>query len=176
MAHFAKLDENNIVTEVLVVNNEVVTINGLETEQIGIDFLSGLFDHPYWKQTSYNGKFRKNYAGIGWTYDQTRDAFIPPKPEGNYVLNEDACLWERAPELGIVSGDPLITADGVDFVTVYIAGAVANSTQVVMINGETINVDTDMEGKGYFELSSETTGSIIVVWGSIELEIIAYDI
>ena len=94
MAHFAKLDENNIVISVHVVNNEVITIDGVESEQVGADFLTSLHGHPYWKQTSYNGNFRKNYTGIGDTYDETRDAFIAPKPFESWVLNEETCLWK----------------------------------------------------------------------------------
>lgn len=95
MAHFAKLDKNNVVLEVNVVDNkELLDADGVEHEALGIAFLiewSG--KHPYWKQTSYNSKFRKNYAGIGYTYDADRDAFIPPKPYDSWVLNEDTCLW-----------------------------------------------------------------------------------
>jgi hypothetical protein len=94
MAHFAKLDENNIVLAVHVVNNDVITVNGIESEQAGIDFLTDLYDHPLWKQTSYNGSFRKNYAGAGHTYDASRDAFIPVKPYPSWILDEDTCLWE----------------------------------------------------------------------------------
>jgi hypothetical protein len=94
MAHFAKLDENNNVLAVHVVNNDVITINGSESEQVGIDFLTGLHGHSLWKQTSYNGTFRKNYAGIGYTYDSSRDAFIPPKPFNSWILNEATCLWD----------------------------------------------------------------------------------
>lgn len=94
MAHFAKLDDNNIVLAVHVVNNDVITVDGAESEQVGIDFLTGLHGHPSWKQTSYNGTFRKNYAGIGYTYDAGRDAFIAPKPFNSWLLNEDTCRWE----------------------------------------------------------------------------------
>lgn len=94
MAHFAKLDENNNVLAVHVVNNDVITIDGNESEQAGIDFLTGLHGHTLWKQTSYNGNFRKNYAGIGYTYDAGRDAFIPPKPWASWTLNETTCQWE----------------------------------------------------------------------------------
>jgi hypothetical protein len=96
MAHFAKLDENNIVLEVHVVhNNELLDENGEESEQKGINFLT-IWSGGYamWKQTSYNGTFRKNYAGIGFTYDPDHDAFIPPKPFNSWVLNEDTCIWE----------------------------------------------------------------------------------
>ena len=94
MAHFAKLDENNNVLAVHVVNNDVITIDGVESEQAGIDFLTGLHGHTLWKQTSYNGTIRKNYAGIGYTYDTGRDAFISPKPYGSWVLDETTCQWE----------------------------------------------------------------------------------
>jgi hypothetical protein len=94
MAHFAKLDGGNTVIAVHVVNNDVITIDGVESEQKGIDFLSDLHGHTLWKQTSYNGTFRKNYAGIGFTYDSDRDAFIPPKPYDSWVLNENTCQWE----------------------------------------------------------------------------------
>lgn len=94
MAHFAKLDEANSVTEIVVVNNsELMDENGDEIEQKGIDFLSSLFGGN-WVQTSYNGRIRKNYAGIGFTYDANRDAFIPPKRYASWLLNEDTCLWE----------------------------------------------------------------------------------
>lgn len=94
MAHFAKLDENNNVLAVHVVNNDVITVDGVESEQAGIDFLTGLHGHTLWKQTSYNGTIRKNYAGIGFTYDAGRDAFIAPKPYGSWTLNETTCQWE----------------------------------------------------------------------------------
>lgn len=95
MAHFAKLDENNIVLEVNVVNNDVLDPNNEESS--GIVFLTEWSGgYSSWKQTSYNRTFRKNFAGIGFTYDSIRDAFIPPKPEGEWVLNEEKCLWEQA--------------------------------------------------------------------------------
>jgi hypothetical protein len=94
MAHFAKLDENNFIIEVHVVSNDVITINGIESEQLGIDFLTNLLNYNLWRQTSYNGSFRKNYAGIGYYYDSIRDAFIPPKPFPSWTLNEDTCLWQ----------------------------------------------------------------------------------
>jgi len=93
MAHFAKLDENNVVTTVVVVNNSELLVNGVESEAKGVEFLISLFGDSNWKQTSYNGNFRKNYAGIGYTYDPDRDAFIPLKPDGNYVLDEQTCQW-----------------------------------------------------------------------------------
>ena len=96
MAHFAELDANNVVLRVIVVGNKDTSdANGVEKEYIGAAFCERLFGGT-WVQTSYNGNKRKNYAGIGFTYDATRDAFIPPKPEdGTYVLNENTCQWER---------------------------------------------------------------------------------
>ena len=90
MAHFAKLGKGNIVLTVEVVSNDIAT-----TEQAGVDFLNTLYKtRDVWKQTSYNGNIRKNYAGVGDTYDQTRDAFIPPKPFNSWILNEETCQWE----------------------------------------------------------------------------------
>ena len=80
MAHFAKIDSNGIVVDVIVVNNDVLLENGIENEQKGKDFIQGLFGSGTWIQTSYNGSIRKNYAGIGYTYNSDKDAFIPPKP------------------------------------------------------------------------------------------------
>jgi hypothetical protein len=105
MASFAKIGLNNKVIEVLSVVNEVLhDSNGVEQESIGIDFLTKLTGYPLWKQTSYNTiggvhnnggtPFRKNHAGIGYTYDEDRDAFIPPKPFNSWILNEDTCFWE----------------------------------------------------------------------------------
>ena len=98
MAHFAELNENNIVKQVIVVHNNELLDNGVESEAKGIQFCQSLFGGE-WKQTSYNGNIRKNYAGIGYTYDEVRDAFIPPKPEeGEWILNEETCLWEEVVE------------------------------------------------------------------------------
>jgi len=90
MAHFAKLGVGNIIETVEVVSNDIAT-----TEQAGVEFLQNLYkDRAVWKQTSYNGNIRKNFAGIGFKYDQTRDAFIPPKPFDSWTLNETTCLWD----------------------------------------------------------------------------------
>jgi len=106
MAYFAKLGTGNIVEKVISINNDVITdANGVEQEQLGNDFINNLYNtRDVWKQTSYNTlggvhslggtPFRKNYAGIGFTYDQTRDAFIPSKPFDSWILNEDTCIWE----------------------------------------------------------------------------------
>jgi hypothetical protein len=90
MAHFAKLGVGNIIETVHVVSNDIAT-----TEQAGVDFLNNLYEtRDVWKQTSYNGNIRKNFAGVGYSYDQTRDAFIPKKPYNSWILNEDTCQWE----------------------------------------------------------------------------------
>ncbi len=106
MASFAKLNSENIVTTVVSVVNEVIKdSNGLEQEQLGIDFLNKLYNtNDNWKKTSYNTNagihklggtpFRKNHAGIGFQYDLQRDAFIPPKPFNSWILNESTCNWE----------------------------------------------------------------------------------
>jgi len=95
MAHFAKINNDNIVEQVLVVNNEVMLkADGTESELKGKQFLNATFGSAKWVQTSYNGTFRKNYAGIGFTYDTDRDAFIAPKPFESWLLNEETCRWE----------------------------------------------------------------------------------
>jgi len=100
MAHFSKIGTGNIVEQVVVVSNDIAT-----TEQAGVEFLQKLFNNrDVWKQTSYNTRggehlldgtpFRKNYGAVGFKYDQTRDAFIAPKPFPSWVLNETTCLWD----------------------------------------------------------------------------------
>ena len=94
MAHFAEIGLNNVVKRVIVVhNNELLDDNSNEVEQNGINFCTSLFGGT-WLQTSYNGNMRKNFAGIGYTYDAGRDAFIPPQPYASWVLDETTCLWE----------------------------------------------------------------------------------
>ena len=105
MASFAKIGLNNKVIEVLSLHNDVLKdADGVEQESIGLDFLTKLIGWAVWKQTSYNTRggvhssdgtpLRKNHAGIGYTYDEDRDAFIPPKPYPSCTLNESTCLWE----------------------------------------------------------------------------------
>jgi len=139
MAHFAQLDNNNIVTRVITVHNNVLKdSNGIEQESLGINFLKSLYGQDTnWKQTSYNtrgGKhyittllpqtagpeglplssdqskaFRKNYAGIGFTYDQQKDAFIEPKPYNSWTLNENTCTWEPPvpyPQITVTENGP----------------------------------------------------------------------
>lgn len=105
LAHFAKIDQNNVVEQVIVVSNDDTSdANGNEVEEIGVAFCKKLFGaDTKWKQTSYNNNFRVRYAGIGYTYNETLDAFIPPKPFDSWVLNETTADWESpvgpAPEL-----------------------------------------------------------------------------
>ena len=89
MAHYAFLDSNNIVTEVITGIDETELIEGLHPE-----IWYGNFRNQTCKRTSYNGNYRKNYAGIGYTYDPERDAFIAPKPFTKWVLNKETCIWE----------------------------------------------------------------------------------
>jgi hypothetical protein len=97
MAHFVELDTNNTVLRgIVVANAELLDENGQESEQRGVAFCHQLFGpEGVWVQTSYNATFRKNYAGIGYTYDSARDAFIPPKPSKypSWVIDEDTCRW-----------------------------------------------------------------------------------
>ena len=105
MAHFAELDENNIVTRVVVVADRNTTDeNGVEVEEIGISYCKDFFgSDTNWKQTSYNNSIRVHYAGIGYSYNEELDAFIPPQPYPSWVLNEETANWESplgaAPEL-----------------------------------------------------------------------------
>ena len=99
MAHFAKLNSTNTVVQVLVVSNdELLDSQGIENESLGVTFLQSLFgDDTVWKRTSYNQNFRKNYAGIGYTYSYDKDGFIPPMPDdgGSWTLNEETLQWEQ---------------------------------------------------------------------------------
>ena len=105
MASFAKIGLNSKVIEVLSVHNDVLKdAGGIEQEVLGIDFLTKLTGWSIWKQTSYNTgggvhklggtPFRKNHAGIGYNYDASKDAFIPPQPFDSWTLNEDTCIWD----------------------------------------------------------------------------------
>jgi len=92
MAHFAKI-ENDVVVQVIVVDNkDTADASGVEKEYIGAAFCERLLGGT-WKQTSYNANFRKNYAGIGYTFDAARDAFIPPRPSDDATLDETTCQW-----------------------------------------------------------------------------------
>ena len=92
MAHFAELNENNVVIKVIVVHNNELLDNGVESESKGIAFCQSLFGGN-WIQTSYNGSMRKNYAGVGFTYDEVRDAFIAPEPDNATGFDEETCQW-----------------------------------------------------------------------------------
>lgn len=115
MAHFAQLDENNIVINVIVVDNDEVInpITGIEEEILGIAFCKKLLGGD-WVQTSYNRKFRKNFAGLGYTYDAQLDAFVPPKLYPSWVLNNETAIWE--PPVGPA---PLLTQEQLDSGYVY---------------------------------------------------------
>jgi len=94
MAHFAEINESNEVSRVVVVNNaQILDSTGSEQELLGASFCNQLLGGT-WKQTSYNGNIRKNFAGIGHTFDSSRDAFIAPRPYASWVLNETSCRWE----------------------------------------------------------------------------------
>ena len=95
MAHFAQLDENNVVTKVIVVSNDDTSdSNGTETESIGVAFCQKLLGaSTNWKQTSYNGNFRVRYAGIGYSYNESLNAFVPPQPHASWTLDNDTADW-----------------------------------------------------------------------------------
>ena len=125
MAHFAKLGIGNIVETVHVVSNDVAT-----SEQAGVDFLNNLFKtRDVWKQTSYNTiggehtlggtPFRKNYAGVGFKYDETRDAFIAPQPYNSWTLNETTCFWEAPIEKPITYNQGRTDVDGNELPDIY---------------------------------------------------------
>lgn len=96
MAHFAQIDENNKVIKVVVIDNKnLLDYNGVEVEEIGVEFCKNLFgEGTTWKQTSYNNNFRYRYASIGYTYDPELDAFIPPKPFPSWIFNYETLDWE----------------------------------------------------------------------------------
>ena len=96
MAHFAELDENNVVKRVLVVNDEYIRRNdGVEIEQLGIDHLKLVYGQDtIWKQTSYNNKIRVRFGQVGFTYNQQYNAFIPPKPHDSWIFNTETCNWD----------------------------------------------------------------------------------
>jgi len=104
MAHFAQLDGNNVVTQVIVVANEELLFEGVENETQGVIFCRSLFGNDTkWVQTSYNGNIRKHYAGIGFTYDADKDAFIAPQPYASWVLDADL-NWTAPVEMPVVEG------------------------------------------------------------------------
>lgn len=104
MAHFAEIDSDNKVLRVVVIGNKDTSdANGVEKEHIGAAFCERLFGGT-WKQTSYNGNIRKNYAGIGYTYDVGRDAFIPQKPFNSWVLVEETCQWKAPVDMPADAG------------------------------------------------------------------------
>jgi hypothetical protein len=98
MAHFAQLDENNVVLQVIVVhNNDCKDADGNESEAVGVAFCQSLFPGTNWKQTSYNGNMRYSYAGVGYTYDPMRDGFVPPQPYPSWQLADNCVWWAPTP-------------------------------------------------------------------------------
>ena len=93
MAHFAEINDNNIVTRVIVVHNNELTVDDQELEYRGIDFCESLFGHRNWVQTSYNGNIRYNFAGVGYTWDKDNDAFYAPQPFASWSLDENF-IWQ----------------------------------------------------------------------------------
>ena len=104
MAHFAQLNDNNVVTQVIVVANEELIFEGVENETQGVIFCRSLFGNDTkWVQTSYNGNFRKRFAGIGYTYDADKDAFIAPQPFASWVLDADF-NWQAPVAMPVIEG------------------------------------------------------------------------
>jgi hypothetical protein len=93
MAHFAELDEQNVVTSVAVVSNEVLLVDGVEVEEKGIDLMESITGHRRWVQTSYSGRFRLNYAGIGFVWREDLQGFVPPCPGEGWTLDQTTATW-----------------------------------------------------------------------------------
>ena len=100
MAHFVRIENGVVVQGIVVSDKDTADEHGVEKEEIGIAFCSNLLGGT-WKQTSYNGNIRKNYAGIGYTYDETLDAFIPPKPFASWVLDTDKAQWKAPVDMPV---------------------------------------------------------------------------
>ena len=151
MAHFAELDSNNVVLRVVVVGNEdTADANGVEKESIGQAHLEKILGGT-WKQTSYNANMRKNYAGKGFTYDSSRDAFIAPKPFNSWVLNDETCVWEAPSAMPTDGGIYLWNEEDVTWdlqdvdlnvsLTGVEASAIASSTFII----EPTDIDVSLE-------------------------------
>ena len=100
MAHFVRIENGVVVQGIVVSNKDTADEHGVEKEDIGIAFCSNLLGGT-WKQTSYNARIRKNYAGIGYTYDETLDAFVPPKPFASWVLDTDKAQWKAPVDMPV---------------------------------------------------------------------------
>lgn len=154
MGYYAQLNVNNIVQQVVVADPDVVQT-----------LLDGI-----WAETFKNDPL-KRFAGVGDGFDGS-DFIAKPFHTSNW--NPENREWVTPPEIGIVNNiSPIIAADGVDFVTVYIVGADANSTQEIMVNNEPFSVDTNASGYGEFELSSDTPGLLLVAWGQLNVKVAA---
>ena len=100
MAHFVRIENGVVVQGIVVSDKDTADEHGVEKEDIGIAFCSNLLGGT-WKQTSYNARIRKNYAGIGYTYDETLDAFVPPKPFASWVLDTDKAQWKAPVDMPV---------------------------------------------------------------------------
>jgi hypothetical protein len=108
MAHFAKI-QNNLVTQVVVVHNNELLVDGVESEHAGISFLQNLYGQDTaWVQTSFNKTFRKNFAGVGFSYDEEKNAFIAPKPFASWILDEGTCQWVSSVPEPTFRGNPYV--------------------------------------------------------------------
>lgn len=108
MAHFARI-QNNLVTQVVVVHNNELLVDGVESEHAGISFLQNLYGQDTtWVQTSFNKTFRKNFAAIGFTYDTKKDVFIPPQPYQSWSLNDEICQWNPPVPMPVFGGNPYV--------------------------------------------------------------------
>lgn len=94
MAHFSKIKKNKVIQVIVVRNEDCNNLNFPESEAVGQEFIASIGLEGTWKQTSYNNNFRKNYAGVGYTYDEELDAFIPPKPAPSFIFDKITCRWK----------------------------------------------------------------------------------
>lgn len=168
MAHFAELDSNNVVLRVVVVGNEdTADANGVEKESIGQAHLEKILGGT-WKQTSYNANMRKNYAGKGFTYDSSRDAFIAPKPFNSWVLNDETCVWEAPSAMPTDGGIYLWNEEDVTWdlqdvdlnvsLTGVEASAIASSTFII----EPTDIDVDVAGTSITTSLSFSANSVSI--------------
>ena len=158
MAHYAFLDENNIVTEVITGIDETELIEGLNPET-----WYGNFRGQVCKRTSYNGNIRKNYAGIGFSYDPALDAFIPPKPYPSWILNEETCRWD-APVAKPDNENPYIWDEET---LSWIAGIQSYFTQSIPTSVVALKLD-------FFQPPSDHFLAVVFIQSSIEKSSILY--
>lgn len=168
MAHFAELDSNNVVLRVVVVGNEdTADANGVEKESIGQAHLEKILGGTL-KQTSYNANMRKHYAGKGFTYDSSRDAFIAPKPFESWVLNDETCVWEAPSAMPTDGGIYLWNEEEVTWdlqdvdlnvsLTGVQASAIASSTFTI----EPTDIDVSLESSSLTTSLSFSANSVSI--------------